>query len=219
MSRMHTVRQGECLSSIARKYGLKSWQSLYEHPENERFRSIRKDPNILSPGDKIVIPDPVVKTVSGSTESLHSFRVTGDATYLRLNLMLDVFGEGAIGKYRLEVEGLSEPLEGELGEDGAIDVPIPPHTTMAKLSLFNAAGSQLVNSVELRIGELDPVEALSGVQARLNALRFDCGEVDGVWGEKTESAVRRFQKSLAVTDEEAPYGQATIDKLVVLYGS
>jgi len=133
--------------------------------------------------------------------------------------MLDLFGQGAIGKYLLEVEGLNEPLEGELGEDGAIDVPIPPLTTMAKLSLFDAAGGHLVNTVELRIGELDPVEVLSGVQARLNALRFDCGEVDGVWGEKTESAVRRFQRSLAVTDEETPYGQATTDKLVGLYGS
>jgi hypothetical protein len=50
--------------------------------------------------------------------------------------------------------------------------------------LFDAASSQLVNTVELRIGDLDPVEALSGIQALLNALRFDCGKVDGVRGEK-----------------------------------
>jgi hypothetical protein len=196
-----------------------SWRSLYEHPDNERFRSLRKDPNILSPGDKVFIPDTEAKSVSETTDKLHSYRVAGEPTYLRLNLLLDMFGEGAVGKYVLEVDGMKEPLEGELGENGAVDVRIPAHSAKAKLSLFGAASGKLVHSVELRIGDLDPIEVLSGIQARLNALRFDCGKVDGVWGEKTESAVRRFQKSLAITDDEDPYGQATIDKLAELYGS
>ena len=31
------------------------------------------------------------------------------------------------------------------------------------------------------------------LQERLNALGYDCGEADGVFGSKTEAAVRRFQ--------------------------
>ena len=86
-------------------------------------------------------------------------------------------------------------------------------------SLFDASSGQCIHTVQLNIGDLDPIETLSGVQARLNALRFDCGKVDGIWGEKTECAVRRFKKSLDIVDEEIPYGQITVDKLAELYGS
>jgi hypothetical protein len=219
MPKIHKVRQGECLSSIASQYGLMSWRSLYEHPDNERLRALRDNPNIILPGDHIVIPDPSVKSISGPTDALHSYRVKGEPTYLRLNLLLDLFGEGSIGKYVLEVEGMKEPIEGELGEKGAIDVPILPRSSSAKLSLFDSTSGQCIHTAELKIGDLDPIETLSGVQARLNALRFDCGKVDGVWGKKTELTVRRFQKSLEIVDEESPYGQITMDKLVELYGS
>ncbi|MEJ2693382.1 MAG: peptidoglycan-binding protein [Candidatus Thiodiazotropha sp.] len=219
MPMIHTVRQGECLSSIARQYGFMSWRSLYEHPENEKFRSLRKSPNIISPGDRLVIPDPSVKSIGAQTDELHRYRVKGEPTYLRLNLLSDVYGEGSVGKYVLEVEGMKEPLEGELGEKGAIDVPVLPQSNSAKLSLFDSSSGQCIHTVELRIGDLDPIETISGVQARLNALRFDCGKVDDIWGEVTERAVRRFQKSLDIVDEKNPYGQITMDKLVELYGS
>jgi len=219
MPRIHKVKQGECLSSIASQYGLMSWRSLYEHPDNEQFRSLRNNPNIILPGDCIVIPDPSVKSISAPTDKLHRYRVKGEPTYLRLNLLLDVFGEGSVGKYVLEVEGMKEPLEGELGEKGAIDVPVLPQSSSAKLSLFDSSSGQCIHTVELSIGDLDPIETLSGVQARLNALRFDCGKVDGAWGKKTERSVQRFQKSLDIADDENPYGQITMDKLVELYGS
>ena len=124
MSKIHTVRQGECLTSIAREYGLKSWRFLYEHPENEQLRALRNNPNALLPGDRIVIPEASAKSISGPTDKRHSYRIKGESTYLRLNMLLDVFGEGSVGKYVLDVEGMNEPLEGELGEKGAIDVQV-----------------------------------------------------------------------------------------------
>jgi peptidoglycan hydrolase-like protein with peptidoglycan-binding domain len=46
----------------------------------------------------------------------------------------------------------------------------------------------------LQIGFLDPIDELSGVQARLNNLGFDSGEVDGLNGPRTRAAVKSFQK-------------------------
>jgi peptidoglycan hydrolase-like protein with peptidoglycan-binding domain len=42
----------------------------------------------------------------------------------------------------------------------------------------------------------DAVRALQGV---LNAHGFDCGEVDGSFGAKTDAAVRAFQKARGLT--------------------
>lgn len=53
---IHTVARGETLSLIARKYGILDWRALYEHPQNASFRAFRPDPDLILPGDRIVIP-------------------------------------------------------------------------------------------------------------------------------------------------------------------
>jgi N-acetylmuramoyl-L-alanine amidase len=219
MTRIHTVEQGECLSSIARRYGLASWQTIYNHPDNEDFRKLRENPNIIQPGDRVAIPDPEPKSLDAPTQNRNRYRVGAEPTYLRLNVLRDIGGEGSTGRYVLEVEGLSEPMEGELGDRGAIDVVVPASASRARLRLFDAGSGACVETLNLHIGELDPVDELSGVQARLNALCFDCGPVDGRWGPKTERGVRRFQRSLDIADDAERYGQATLDRLVEIYGS
>jgi len=54
----HVVKPGDTLAAIAKKYGLKSWQELYNHPTNAAFRAKRPNPNQISVGDQIVIPRP-----------------------------------------------------------------------------------------------------------------------------------------------------------------
>ncbi len=53
---IHRVAPGESLSSIAKKYGLKSWQELYNHPDNATLRKNRPDPNRIAVGDQVSIP-------------------------------------------------------------------------------------------------------------------------------------------------------------------
>jgi N-acetylmuramoyl-L-alanine amidase len=59
---------------------------------------------------------------------------------------------------------------------------------------------------------LDDVATPSGLQARLNNLGFDCGDVDGVIGPKTETAIRGFQESegLDVDGIAGPQTQAKL---------
>jgi len=37
---------------------------------------------------------------------------------------------------------------------------------------------------------------VAALQARLTEMGFDCGRVDGIFGRRTESAVKEFQKSV-----------------------
>lgn len=53
---IHVVKSGETLSGIAKKFGLKSWQELYNHPSNSAFRAKRPNPNLIYPGDQVLIP-------------------------------------------------------------------------------------------------------------------------------------------------------------------
>lgn len=56
---------------------------------------------------------------------------------------------------------------------------------------------------------------IATLQARLTDMGFDCGRVDGVYGAKTENAVREFQKSVGVT-VDGKCGPATITALIRL---
>lgn len=56
---------------------------------------------------------------------------------------------------------------------------------------------------------------IATLQARLTDMGFDCGRVDGVYGAKTEIAVREFQKSVGVATD-GKCGPATITALIRL---
>ena len=47
------------------------------------------------------------------------------------------------------------------------------------------------------------------LQSRLTDMGFDCGRVDGIFGQKTESAIKEFQKSVGVT-VDGKCGPATV---------
>lgn len=69
MSSTYVVRRGDTLVRIARDHGFDSWRTIYNHPDNARFRSSRPNPDRIFPGDRIVIPDVVVSVAAqGATE-------------------------------------------------------------------------------------------------------------------------------------------------------
>lgn len=56
---------------------------------------------------------------------------------------------------------------------------------------------------------------IATLQARLTEMGFDCGRVDGLFGRRTENAVREFQKSVGVS-ADGKCGPATITALIRL---
>jgi len=48
---------GDSLYTIAKEEGFLNWRSIYDAPENESLRVLRPNPQVLLPGDVVVIPD------------------------------------------------------------------------------------------------------------------------------------------------------------------
>lgn len=55
-TQVHTVKKGENLDKIAKSYGLKSFKDIFNDPVNAKFRKQRPKPDLIQPGDKIIIP-------------------------------------------------------------------------------------------------------------------------------------------------------------------
>jgi N-acetylmuramoyl-L-alanine amidase len=216
MATTHTVSQGECLSSIARQYGFANWRTIYEHPRNADFRRRRPNPNLIYPGDQLTIPDKAPKKESCQTGSTHAFRLHAQHTLLRI-VVQDAARQPLRGAaYRLRIG--ETVLQGTTDGEGLIAQPISPGVVDGELAVRlgeEPGDGEYVWAV--KIGHLDPADEISGVQARLNNLGFDCGPVDGINGPNTEAAVRSFQRKHGLTVDGIA-GPQTQSKLQEVYG-
>lgn len=55
MATEYKVKQGDCISSIAAKYGHVP-DAIWNDPANRQLKEEREDPNVLKPGDVSFIP-------------------------------------------------------------------------------------------------------------------------------------------------------------------
>src|SRR5262245_51728275 len=60
MSRTHTIQTGECISSVAYRYGFFP-STIWDHPENAELKRLRRDPNVLYADDAVHVPELRVK--------------------------------------------------------------------------------------------------------------------------------------------------------------
>jgi len=189
----HIVQQGDCVASIAEQYGFVDWNTIYNDGLNAAFRRLRPDPHVLLPGDRLFIPDKEIKNESCQTTMVHTFQLARKEVRLRI-VVRDVDGVPLGGKkYKLTVEG--EVHEGVLPANALLNRPIPPDAIEGELKVWCEDDfPDYADTWVLKLGHLDPVEDLTGVQARLNNLGYDCGPVDGINGPRTQAAVRAFQK-------------------------
>jgi N-acetylmuramoyl-L-alanine amidase len=188
----HTVQQGECISSIAKLYRIADPSKIYSHPDNAALRQKRADPNLLFPGDEVAIPFET-RQENRAIDSKHRFRVGAQPTMLRL-IILNEDGQPVADKnYSLSVDG--QQVEGRTRPNGLIEHEIAADAQRGELRVqLDDPAYGTVYTWSLQIGFLDPIDELSGVQARLNNLGFDSGEVDGLNGPRTRAAVKSFQK-------------------------
>ncbi|NRB20257.1 MAG: LysM peptidoglycan-binding domain-containing protein [Rhodobacteraceae bacterium] len=79
---IHTVKKGESLSRIAQFYGLRNFELIYKDPVNAKFRKTRPKPDLIQPGDKVVIPN--FALTPGKRKDLKTLISTVDARLSRL---------------------------------------------------------------------------------------------------------------------------------------
>lgn len=209
----HTVVAGETMATLAERHGFARGANLYEHPDNADLRDRRENPDVLAPGDEVVIPDPEEQRVEVRVDARHRFRVTRPRLRLKLEPR-DCNGEALDGWQYVLTAGDTR-FEGTV--DGPIEHPIPRGINTAQLDLTPEDDALQPLRWELRVGHLDPVETVAGQQARLNNLGFACGPNDGDAGPRTQQGVRSFQTAHGL-EEDGTCSQAVADKLRELYG-
>jgi peptidoglycan hydrolase-like protein with peptidoglycan-binding domain len=210
----HIVQQGECLSVIAAANGF-PWKVIWDHPSNAEFKKIRKNPNILFPGDVIFIPDKETKEDPAPTEQRHVYVLEREKVDLNLRMMREDKPLAKV-KFSLTLEsGDFKPSKNETDRDGWIREKIPPTAKSALLILFPE--NEPVEEYQLLLGHLDPVEKETGVAARLKnlGLFFDLDEEED---EALEYALKSFQGKNGLPETGNADSQ-TLEKLKQMYGS
>lgn len=209
MSRTHPVGPGECLASIAHRYGFGDPLALWNHPDNETLRKKRPDPHCLLPGDVLVIPDKEPRTEPAPTGKRTVFRCRRPRARLRI-LLRDEDGTPLAGKKFWLVAG-NLGFEGRTDERGRVDQEIPPQATNMDLVVWmdeeDPEGEVL--AVPLKAGHLPPLEQEEGIRARLANLGHPAGA-------DLAKALRSFQKARGLPETGAA-DAATVEALRKAY--
>ncbi|MEO8379869.1 MAG: peptidoglycan-binding domain-containing protein [Acidobacteriota bacterium] len=207
MPRKHVVEQGECIDSIAFAYGHFP-ETLWTDAANAALKELRPDPNVLLPGDEVTIPDKRLKTVMRATGATHRFRRKGVPEKLRLQFLRE--GEARANEaYVLEIDGVKQ--SGTTDAEGRLEQWIPPNARRGKVVFHDT------DAYELLLGELDPIDTISGVQARLRSLGFYEGPIDGEETVQMEEAIQEFQAASQL-DPFGAIDEATRAALRTAYG-
>jgi len=181
----HSVKAGECVSSLALRYG-HFGNTIWMAPENAELRRLRKNGNVLQEGDRIFIPDLGWKLLTCSAQKRHRFKRKGVPARIELQL-LDEHGDPiAAEPYRLDIDG--QMLKGSTDGEGWVRETIPPDATDGRLMLDRG------DEYELALGYLDPLDTPQGFKQRLANIGYACGD-DGPdeLGPGTLAAVRLFR--------------------------
>ena len=226
MSTTYQVQAGDCLASIAKKFGFRDYRVIYDDPNNKEFKKARPDPNVIYPGDALYIPDPKpsTKTAPAKTDKRNKFVVNVEKLLLRIQVK-DEDEKPLSGKsYELRL-GTSDVRKGATDGDGIVEQPIDATTAAAKLLVFDGdpkTGPLYVWDVA--IGHLNPAETLSGSKARLNNLGYFCGEATESVDDASDGpdlvttlAIAGFQETNGL-ERTGTLDDATAKELVEVHG-
>lgn len=195
MAEIHTVVQGECLSSIAHHFGFGDWHTIYDDPHNADFKAKRPDPNLIYPGDELYIPDFTPRHEGCETDKHHNFKLLVKPTYLNLRIQDAADRAIANAHYALSLLDPELALNGKTDNDGWIKHLVPPNAQFGTLRVWpNPDDHKTFFQWEVRLGHLDPLDTVSGVKGRLNNLGYDCGDIDDTQDDQYDQAVRQFQQ-------------------------
>ncbi len=223
----HKVRKGEHLSGIAAHYGLSSWEQIWNADENAKLRD-KRDPNILHPGDVLRIPLCERRTVTAASGSKHTFKLNAPQVVLKLCLLEDADPEPvyedadtddtielpqpiANAAYEIHIE--LDIVTGETDDEGRLECKLPVESKAVQLVLYPNTDDERV--IDLEVGQLNPIDEMSGLEQRLGNLGFK--DAENIKDEP-QSALRCFQEVYGL-DSTGELDESTRSKLLEIHES
>lgn len=215
MSKQHFVREGDCISSIAFNYGFHP-ETLWNHPQNAELRTVRKEGTVLKKGDVVFVPDRTIKRLTKATEAKHVFRRKAVPEMLQIRFLDEEDQPRSGCSYTLNIDG--DLRDGKTDREGFLKVSIPPNAVRAHLILYTNYKNGEKEEYDFKLGALQPITELIGIQSRLSHLGYSCENESGTVGELTFAAIRSFQidHRLPATGE---IDEQTRNKIQEVYGA
>lgn len=213
----HKARPGDCVCNVAIRQGLDP-KKVWDAPENQKLRE-RTDvapagvPEIVNPGDVIHLPDRQTKWEKRADAQYHPFKVK--TVPLRLKLKFMDQGEARADlKYTLQIDG--KKTEGTLDSAGLLDEPLPPLAVDVRVRLGEPDSGE---DYFIKLGHIDPVGRVSGIQQRLHNLGYEPGPVDNIFGPRTRHALARFQADQHINPSPGQTGTSQKRIFVIAMGN
>ena len=204
----YTVGEGENLITIAKAFGFRRWETIYNHQKNANFRKENPSPYIVKEKSKLWIPEFTIKQLPCETGKTHRFILERLKTLLHIELKDDEGQPYANIKYEVWVPNKKTGNMKLYGSErrttaqGFVDAEVPVIQTVdgqgeesyaVDLKLWFDGDDAQPETYTVQIGELDPIDTIEGIQDRLNNLGYDSGAVDGELGPITKAALEKFQ--------------------------
>jgi len=177
MMKPYVIRQGDFLSKLAVRFGFDA-TDVWNDQKNDHLRQVRKNPNILHPGDILYIPTkPTPSGLELVAGTLNNY--TAEVPRTEVKLMLRA-GKKRFLSQPCTVEGMKpeEPLKTDGEGNLTLSVPVTvrefvvsvvdPEATKAP----EAAHVDPMVRFRVLLGHMDPVEERSGLRARLTHLGY-----------------------------------------------
>ena len=207
----YIAKQGDHLSLLAQRFGC-SPDDIWNEPRNAELKRIRKNPNILSPGDLVYVPKLEPKWLTLKAGTTNTF--TAKAHQITVALRFVENGK-PLAHAKYEIDGVAVP-PGATDDKGGVRLSVPVTTVQFTLRFVERHETHLI-----RVGHLDPANEASGAWSRLACLGYLGGRARGSGtGSAAElsAALRVFQRSERL-DVSGDLDEATVSKLEELFGS
>lgn len=189
---IHIVSQGEHLPSIAKRYGFSDWKTIYDHPKNKDLKDKRPNPNILYPGDQVFIPKKEFK--QSDIQSGKKFTIKMKSLVAKLAIVMKKEDEKPFANVKYKIKIGERTTNGSTDGDGKITMEVDPDVTDIDLTLLlDEKDPEATVRRRLKVGYLDPIDEITGMQARLNNLGYQAGSIPDANDPRFRSAVEEFQ--------------------------
>ena len=190
--RPYIVRQGDHLARLAFIHGFEA-EEVWNHERNAELREMGRTPELLAPGDILYLP---VKPKEGlAFSAFTSNRYQARVPRIKVSMVFKD-DERTLANEPYEIHGLGTdgssgpPEQRTTDAEGKIELELPV-TTREVTVVFPGPNV----AYEVRVGDMDPVAELSGIQKRLENLGFLPRERESAAeGEYVQAAIAAFQK-------------------------